>query len=116
MTVNKGDFVLFHSFQNFHDISIVPTLQALEACDMSEAVVLQSMDLQTIQGGTLQLDNANASYAYTFNYTAGAAGPIYFVCGVGKHCVTGQKFTLTVLDTPGPAPKEHKGIVYHTLR
>lgn len=107
LTVNVGDSVLFRTGAGYHDVATVPTLTALSSCDTSGKTLVADWDYSS--GLTsAACDSSTACCAgsscgtsgnyVTYTFTAEAAGDTYFVCSMGSHCQTGQKFILTVTD------------------
>lgn len=109
ITVNLGDTVTFRTGAGYHDVATVPSAADLSACEMNGKVVLAEWDA-TSGKVSAACDGASACCAdsscgagadgmsVTYKFSADAAGETHFVCSVGSHCQTGQKFSLTVVD------------------
>ena len=79
LTVEAGQTVRFTNMQG-HNIVVVPSKAAFDACSFANdaAVVTPS---------------AESTYTWT---APSQAGIVYLVCGVGTHCIAGQKLAVTV--------------------
>ena len=79
LTVEVGQTVRFTNMQG-HNIVVVPSKAAFDACSFANdaAVVTPS---------------AESTYTWT---APSQAGLVYLVCGVGTHCIAGQKLAVTV--------------------
>ena len=79
-----------------HDVWQVPTLDALESCDLSGATMLA--DRPDGGGCEDETDAACMSAATAFELRTPTAGDMYLVCSVGDHCANGQRLTVSVVD------------------
>ena len=83
-TASAGALLSF-SYSGSHDVWLMPSLAAFDACDFSEATELGS---RTLGGGA---DGQNLLEGVLTE-----AGTFYYACGVGTHCSRGQKIAVSV--------------------
>lgn len=108
LTVAIGDTVKFTTAP-FHDVASVPTLDAFSSCTLTEKTLLAQwvMASPTITdtceaAATCCSDSSCGTQSgfsttlVTYTWEATTAGDTYFVCSIGNHCSTGQKFHVTV--------------------
>lgn len=102
ITVKVGTNVTFRTAKGFHDIAVLPTVEAYDACDVETATQWTNVD------GVAQVENGSTvedgSGMYHFTYHATTPGTYYVTCTVGGgiHCKTGQKLTLIVEEALEP--------------
>eukprot|EP01012_Entosiphon_sulcatum_P032372 TRINITY_DN41183_c0_g1_i1.p1 TRINITY_DN41183_c0_g1~~TRINITY_DN41183_c0_g1_i1.p1 ORF type:complete len:526 (+),score=48.52 TRINITY_DN41183_c0_g1_i1:101-1678(+) len=104
VTVRQGDSLVFVYPQNNHDVSVVPTQAAFTNCDLTNKVTYALLNGSVAYGkpGTTTVD---AFTLVTYIYPATTVGQVYFICGVGSHCLGGQKVRINVVSAvPGIAP------------
>ena len=100
ITLLSGQSLLF-KYSTHHDVWAHPSLESLEACDYSSAVMLAG---RADGGGCTSDEDLNCiangeGYALT-----PTQDEMYLSCSVHDHCENGQRVVVTVL--PAPCPHE----------
>jgi hypothetical protein len=101
--VAVGDTVAF-KYSTHHDIWSHSSLDALETCDHSRAVLIAN---RTEGGGCEhESDLECMAAARPYLLRAATAGTLYLSCSVGDHCANGQRLVVEVHGTRRPPPLE----------
>ncbi|XP_041019185.1 cucumber peeling cupredoxin-like [Juglans microcarpa x Juglans regia] len=79
-----GDILLFNFATNEHDVLQVPK-ESYDSCSSSNPIG------DTITTGPV-------------NITLSTAGTHYYICTIGRHCLSGQKLAVTVSGSPSAVP------------
>ncbi|XP_041019379.1 cucumber peeling cupredoxin-like [Juglans microcarpa x Juglans regia] len=79
-----GDILSFNFITNEHDILQVPK-ESYDSCSSSNPIG------DTITTGPV-------------NITLSTAGTHYYICSLGRHCLSGQKLSITVSSSPSGVP------------
>ncbi|KAF5466752.1 hypothetical protein F2P56_016652 [Juglans regia] len=79
-----GDILLFNFITNAHDVLQVPK-ESYDSCSSSNPIG------DTITTGPV-------------NITLSTAGTHYYICTLGRHCLSGQKLSVTVSSSPSGVP------------
>ena len=98
-----GDKVSF-TYSTNHNLWKHPSLDALESCDYSEAVMLAN----STRGGGCEdeTDLACMAAATPFEMDVEDDGTWFLSCNVGNHCRNGQRLVIHKSATRLPAPRE----------
>ncbi|KAG2729314.1 hypothetical protein I3760_01G244400, partial [Carya illinoinensis] len=79
-----GDILSFNFITNAHDILQVPK-ESYDSCSSSNHI-----------GDTITIGPVNITLSTT--------GPHYYICTLGRHCLSGQKLPVTVSSSPSATP------------
>jgi len=85
--IDVGDKLIF-KYTAYHNVYLMPSEAAYEACDFSNATELAST---SHGGGSGEMPNL-------YETIVTAAGKLYVACQVGNHCGTGQKVAISVTE------------------
>ena len=93
--------ILNFKYSMHHDVWRLPTREAFDACDFSEATMLADTDA----GGGCALDEDLECILASkgFGLELSEAGPLYLACSIHDHCLNGQRLVVNVVSGAMPA-------------
>ena len=89
-----GDKLSF-KYSEYHNVYLMPSQEAYESCDFSDATELAS---DSYGGG-------EGSFPNVYEAVTTATGTLYFACEKPGHCEARQKIAVTVTAEDSPAPR-----------
>ena len=102
---------LFFQYSAYHDVSSLKSLEALEACDFSEATLLAGREA----GGPCTNDRCDPQVerADRFELIPKEPGPLYLSSSVADQCANGLRLVVTVEDPSSVAWRGGIENAYH---
>ena len=110
LAISLGDSLLFQYSTN-HDVWSLKSLEALEACDFSEAALLAGPE----EGGECVNDRCvpQVEFEVRFKLTPEEPGALYLSSSVADQCANGLRLTVTVEDPSSVAWRGGIENAYH---